>query len=68
MGTHQAGFAQQRQMLGKRGLAQCDPLVKFANGEPLAKEIAQDKQALLVAERLEHTRRVANVLLHPVDA
>ena len=41
---------------------------KFAHGEWPAEEIAQDQQALLVADRLEHTRRLARVQLHLVDA
>ena len=51
-------------MLGKGRLTEIELLVEFADGEGAFEEVAQDQQALLVAERLEQVCSVARVRLN----
>jgi hypothetical protein len=51
-------------VLGQRGLAEVDSLVEFADGERPLQQVAENQQALLVAERLQQPRRLGGVRVH----
>ena len=60
-------LAQEREVLRQRRLAQIDAPVQFAHRHRPLQQVAEDQQALLVAERLEELRRLRHVPPHLLE-